>query len=547
MTNSRRRKGLALAAVVAALVASAPLAARADVIARGYVVRLEAGEMYFDIGRAAGLMPGRPVRVKRPIQLRHPVTGKMVTDELPLGGVTVSVVGESLSMAIPEGELAAAVQVGDVVEALIPREEPVAAPPPKPKKPPRPRPAPPPQEPLPSVDADTERVLAVWRQTGGQSLEVRIAAWEAFLAQYPESPYAPAIVEELDTLRAYQEKFAVQSAEARISEPMVGGVDHAPPTKWHYHMALGLAFVLRDPARVRGAWVHYRRAGGDTFRKAELKRDGDGYLRGVIDGPEVEDPGIEYFVEVVTGTGMVGSAVGTPVDPIRIDVTAPKSSQIFVERRNRSRISLSSSYLQFSTLDDCERAGAQRPERECQDYLFIFEADFFYRLRTRLYGIRLGMGVLNGRGGESEPVMDPARAGFNYGYTELEFHLAGQIAFMPRLIAGIGRDGLGFGGEARLRFGAEDGANITFGVSTLAEVGTMSEIRMQWTAFPKVPLGLGIAIGDQPNQGDLGVRFSADIGVRALDWVQPTLQVSYQGRTVEHSGFGAGFGLVFDW
>jgi hypothetical protein len=116
-----------------------------------------------------------------------------------------------------------------------------------------------------------------------------------------------------------------------------------------------------------------------------------------------------------------------------------------------------------------------------------------------------------------------------------------------RGIAGVGQGGLGFGAEARFRLGVEDGTNLSLGASTVSEIGFLTEIRMQWNAMPDFPLGLAVALTDQPSRGDLGVRLTTDIGYRALSWVQPTLRLSYQGRNVDHTGIGAGLGLVFDW
>jgi hypothetical protein len=176
-----------------------------------------------------------------------------------------------------------------------------------------------------------------------------------------------------------------------------------------------------------------------------------------------------------------------------------------------------------------------------------FETDFLFRLRGRyLYGIKVGLGFINGEGGFADEPMAEG-AGFNFGYTELQWRLLSDSAILTRVVAGIGEDGLGFGGEGRLRLGAEDDSNLTFGVSTLEDIGFLSDVRMQWAAIREVPLGLSVGVTDQPNNGDLGVRLGADIGYRALPWFQPTLRVSYQGRSLQHSGVGVGAGVVFDW
>ena len=523
----------ALAALVAA-------DARADVRVRGTVVRIEDGEIYFDVAAGSGLAPGRPARLWRRISVKHPVSARVVSDEIPLGRLSIVAVGQVLSVAVVAGEQEYPVAVGDVVEVLVEREEP--APPPPPAPPPRavdPTPAVP-EGPLPAVDAATQLVVDTWQGTIGKPLEARIASWEVFLAQHPDSPYAAAIGSELENLRTLREKFAVTGEAGEHGEAHISGVEHVAPRQWEFHQPLGLAFLARQ-GRMAGAWLHYRRLGTDTYRRVELHADGDGYLRATIAASEVQAPGVEYFVEVLTAEREVGTAVGSPLAPLQVRVDAPGENLLFRDPRHRSRVSTSVAYVDFGSFD--ERVGTS-------DHMTVFEADFLYRLRTTLYGIRVGMGVLSGEGGQKrprDPGVEAQQAAFNYGYTELELRGRSGLALLTRVIAGEGRSGLGFGFEGRVRLGAEEGTNLTFGASTVAKVGFVSELKFQWMAFPRFPLGLGIAVGDQPTQGDLGVRFTADMGVRALSWLTPTLQISYQGRSLEHSGMGAGLGLVFDW
>jgi hypothetical protein len=539
-----RARGLAalVAFVGVSVLAAAPAAA--DVRVRGTVVRIDDGEIYFDVGDASGLEPGRPARAWRRIHLKHPVTQKPISDEIPLGALHVTAVGRTLSVAVVEGELEYPIQVGDQIEVLVEREEPAPPPPRTPAppvtSPPSTNPLPPAASdgPLPAVDPATQAVVDAWQSTIGKPLDVRIASWEVYLAQHPDSPYAAQVRAELENLKALREKFAVTGAGGAAGEPRVDGVEHQAAKTWEWHQPLGLAFLARKGG-ITGAWLHYRRLGTDTYRRVELAHDGDGYLRATIAASEVQAPGVEYFVEVLTQAHEIGAAVGSPTEPVRVDVAAPGEATLFKDPRNRSRISVSTAYLDFGGFD--HRSGTT-------DHMAVFEADFLYRLRTLLYGIRVGMGVLSGEGGYRDPQLGPAtRAAFNYGYTEVELRGKGSLALLTRLIAGEGKDGLGFGAEARLRLGDEEGTNLTFGASTVEKVGFVSELKFQWMAFPRFPLGLGIAVGDQPNRGDLGVRFSADLGVRVLSWLTPTVQVSYQGRSLEHSGMGAGLGLVFDW
>lgn len=516
-------------------------AAFADKIVSGYIVRIEAKEIYFNISTRDGLNRGSSLRIKRPIKLRHPVSGKQITDWLPIGRAQVTMAGGTLGMARIEDGLLAQVAVGDIVETLVLEDTLEPEPPPTPT-PPSPPPSTEPIKlgPLPELDAHTRQVLTLWQSTSGATVEVRIGAWEDFLARFPDSRYAAAIHEDLEVLRAHRDK--LNPPELDLEDSFTGGLRHNPPTRGRAGEALDLAFLVEE-VDLAAAWIHYRVRGSSSYSKGVLTRDGDDYLRGEIPGSAVRGPGLEYFVEIATNRGRVGTAVGTPDSPVRIDVPSPPITNVFRERKNRSRVTLTSEYLNFATFDtrDGERT----------DAYFLFEADFLYRLRGALYGIRTGLGVINGSGGFADLMYDasnPAeKAGFNYGYAEVELRAKRGFAALLRIVAGVGREGFGLGFEGRARLGVEDGTNLSFGLSRIAEIGFLTELRMQWNAVQNVPLGLAVALTDQPNQGDLGVRLTADIGYRALSWVQPTIRISYQGRTVQHTGLGAGLGLVFDW
>ena len=60
-------------AVVAILVA-APIAHADDEIVRGSVVKVEAAEIYVNLGRDRAIEDGSALRIKRTIKLQHPIT-----------------------------------------------------------------------------------------------------------------------------------------------------------------------------------------------------------------------------------------------------------------------------------------------------------------------------------------------------------------------------------------------------------------------------------------------------------------------------------------
>jgi hypothetical protein len=519
--------------VVLAILAAAP--ARADEIARGAVVKVEDRAAYVDLGVGRGVAPGAPIRFKRPIALRNPVTGERVTDWLPLGSGTVSATGSQLARVVLEPALAGQLHVGDVAEVYV-----VAA---------APEPAPPapaaPAGPPPAVDPATREVLAVWAQQSGQPLAARIAAWEGWLAAHVASPYADAVRDDLDVLRAERDQLAPHRLGLTGDAP-VARVEHVAPTSAEAGHAVPLVFVAgaEPPA---SAWLHYRAVGRPTYHRLLLAREGDIYLRGAIPAAAVRAPGVEYFVEASDARGRSGAAYASADDPARISVASPPLTARFAAAPRRSRLTIRTTYLDFATFDD--RPGDHTDRADWT------EVDVLYRLHGTLWGVRAGYGAFHGKGGSRDhewTPSDPApEEGFNYGYAEAE--LRQPIPHGPplgaalRLIAGVGERGFGMGVEGRGRIGDPDGTNLVFTVGGIAEIGFISELRFMAVPRPRLELGMSVGVTDQPTRRDLGVQVATDLGWRVRPWLIPTLRLSWQGRSAAHAGVGGGLGLVFDW
>lgn len=510
-----------------------PAAARADQIASGLVTKVVEQEIYINLGSGRGLVAGAPVRLKRPVKLRHPISRALVDDWVPLGSARLKQVGGQLSMAVLDGDLAAQVRVGDRVEIYVEgaaaQEAPAA-------------PASPPPADLPAVDPATEEVLTLWASMSGQWIDARIAGWERYLARRPGSPHAAAIRADVAELRRLRD--LLRSPEDTLDSASIGGVEHHPPRHATAGQAAPLAFLIENEEGLSTAWLHYRRRGDASYKRALLERDGDLYLRGSIPAEAVRAPGVEYFVEVATTGGQVGTAVGRPEEPIEVEVERPSIASAFTGAPSRSSVSLRGSYLDFATFDD--RSG------ERTDRFFMTEADFAYKVSGWLHAVRAGFGSVQGEGGFAEARYDdmnrPDKIGFNYGYAEIEIDPPrSHLGFMLRAVSGVGREGFGVGGEGRVRIGDPDGTNVTLGGSRIAEIGFLSDLRLQVASVPRAPIGFTVAVTDQPNEGDLGMLFATDLGWRALPWLVPTVRLSYQARTVVHSGVGAGLGLVFGW
>lgn len=272
------------------------------------------------------------------------------------------------------------------------------------------------------------------------------------------------------------------------------------------------------------------------------------YLRGAIPAAAVTAPGVEYFVEAAVPHGDSGAAFASPSAPSRVEVAPPPAVlEKFAGTRNRTRLSIMGSYLDFANLDD--RMGDRT------DKVAMAEIDVLYRLNSTIYGVRAGFGSYGGIGGFANRTWteaDPApRRGFQYGYAEMELRMPVKkgppVGAAARMYAGVGEEGLALGLAGRLRLGDPDAANLSVGISAVEELGFFSDLRLETRPDQQVPVGISVGVTDQPGQGDLGARLAADVGYRALSWMQPTLRVSWQGRTAVHSGVGAGLGVVFDW
>lgn len=505
--------------------------ARADTIAKGAVVKVEAREIYVNLGTRDQIDDGSRLRIKRPIKVRHPITRAWVEDWLPVGAADVTAAGDRLSMAMLDENLLAAVKPGDVVEIYVERREPVE---PRVHTERAPAGGESNDGPLPTMDPETAAVLAVWAQQRDVTLDARIAAWEGFLAAHATSPHADAIREDLGVLRELREMIAPPS---RAATRTITGVAHDAPTQALPGETVPLVFVLAEPDAIESAWLHYRAGDAPTYQRQLLTREGRQYLRGAIPGDATVAPGVEYFVEAVDASGEAGIAIAATtiaVEPVGL-------ADRFEPQRRRTRLSLVATYLDFATFD--------RRDGDYTDRLTQLEADVTYRIDGRLAGLSAGIGILDGEGGFADPTpaLPTPHTGFQYGYAEAEVAVSQRIGVAGRLIAGVDQTSLELGAEGRLRIGEVDGTSLHLTASQIASIGYLTQVRLQVDPFGAVPLGFSVGVTDRPAQGDLAVRLGVDAGLRTLSWIEPVVRVSYQGRTVEHSGLGAGLGVNFHW
>jgi hypothetical protein len=522
--------------VVLALAVATPAAAE-DEIVRGAIVKVEASEIYINLGRDRAVADGAPIRIKRTIKLQHPVTRQAIEDWIPIGSAVVTQAGGQLSRAVI-GALIDDIKIGDVAEVLIDRPD-------KPGGAPTPTPTPVPQPAGPQVDPPTAAVLAAFALQTGQPIDARIATWESYLSKHPSSPYAAAVRKDVEVLTTLREQMRPRTpADARAISVTLG---HASPPVVRAGAAVPLVFLVDRPDIVASAYLHYRVAGDRTYRRVLLQREHDQYLRGAVPATAAIAPGLDYFVEVSTPAGASGLALGTPAQPIHIDVKAPSSiHDRFGPRPGASSVRLTGEFLDFATFEP--RPGDRT------DTVANANVDFTYRIDRIVQSIAVGYGVLVGRGGFADreySAMDPLpKSAFQFGYADLELALSDKgvrVSAGGKLIAGVGRDGFGLGVEGRLRIGSRDAANLQFIARTLEQIGFVTDIK--FGARPVSDLGFAVSVGatDQPNNGDIGVKLGSELEYFMSPNISLLLRGSWQGRTTKHGGIGGGAGVGFTW
>jgi len=520
-----------------AIVAAVAMQARADTdaIVHGTVVKVEDHEIYVDLGTSRGIADGAPLRLKRPIHLKHPITRAPISDWIPIGAATITQAGSTLSRAVI-GELVDQVQPGDIAEVLVVAEHDASPQPVVASGPP--------------VDPATQDVLRVFAGQANQPIDTRIATWERYLSRHPGSKLAPAITTDLETLRNLRDAMHAPTA-AQINES-VSTVAHHAPSQASLAAAVPVAFVLAQPEHVASAYLHYRTAGTRTYRRLLLVREHDVYLRGVIPADAVRPPGVEYFVELATPSGRTSIALGSPESPTRVEVAAPPILERFAATPDRSSVHVDARYLDFATFD--KRTGNRR------DTMTQATIDFVYRLDGRRPGpsfvesLGVGYGIYDGKGGFADhawTASDPLpTAGFRYGYADIEVggHLASvHVSAGGQVIAGVGRDGFGMGLEGRVRLGDRDDTNLVLSGRTVDQVGYLSEIKLGVRPLDAVMVGVSVGATDQPARGDTGVILGTELELVSLDRVSITARGSWQGRSTQHGGVGGGAGVGFYW
>lgn len=564
------------------------------------VLAVDGKDIYVELGAKDGVGTGSELELLHEVVARDPKSGAVLRDRFALGTITVVKSGAAISVARAEADLAKRVLAGDRVRLVSakrtfvdPWAEQVAAS----KGEPQPT-AVAAAAPSPGAPAVDHAALArqAWQDTLGQPYDARIARWRHLLTSDPKTPYRRAIEAEIQNLEAQSRAREEALARARSAAPttldgriaeliaqlatgpvardvplLVAPIERVVPGR-----PIELAFTAQSPATIAGAWLYVRPDGAPGFTRVALRRDGDAYLRGTIDGSLVRGDRLEWYVDAKLGVdGDVEAVVGSQDEPRVITIERTVEEEPIAEGRTHI-----DGHIDYVDFDGGFGDGF--------DQYTQAELDFTYRFYKPVYAVRLGWGTLTGTGGPKDVIDEDRdrggnacldetgtyrceRMSFTYVYTEVELRVRPNVAIMIRPQAGVlvsdtmstdidhcqggeidpadsrCRFFTGFGMRGRVRLGQELGTNLVLGAAFTSHVGTLLEAAYHWLPNRVVPVQITVQVTDQPVVEDFGVRLIADVGLRKLSWFYPSARVSYQARDIDHSGVSGGFALNFDW
>jgi hypothetical protein len=530
------------------------LASAADVLPteqrEGRVLAVQGNDVILDLSEAQGLAPAGAVELWRPLKLKHPVTGKVVEDRFRIGLLSVRQVRPHMSLATAEGTLDRPPEPGDIVIARVvrPREvaqAPVAVPRAAANTPPA----------LAMEDSDAQALSRLFTELQGAAPQARIDAYGRFTEEHPNNRFVAALQEQAQQLRS----LLGAKGKAPAASPVPGLAHHQRPRLALVGDPLSIGVELDRPAP--GVVMHYKNSKAETFQSLAAQTAAPRFFVATVPGSAVQLDGLEYFIEVVDGSGQARPVVGTSEDPIDV----PTRSDWDYEPPHRPTAT-----AQFVA----DYADYNRLKANDQDYRL--EADFGLRLAdTKLRALRSGFGVYRGVGGTLVDLdqlgKSPRKVGLTYGYLEAEYAFRESVSVIARTLLGLDDNGVSGGLQGHLRIGSDQGTNVTIGGEILGTIGVRGITQLTIAPLSMFPIILRSEVGNQPagvivqngevrpqnanasventstGQSDVGVRGIAQVGYRILPDLVLSVRGSYQGRNIKHSGPGFGGGVLYSW
>ncbi|MDF1564055.1 MAG: hypothetical protein P1V51_13485 [Deltaproteobacteria bacterium] len=534
-------------------------------VAEGQILRIEGPEVYVDLGRRRGGVPGREVSLFRVLRVPDPKTGDTLEDRFFVASGTIAEAGEQLARLEVEPSVATLLSLGDRVtlgprppapapapaEALplvavatpaVPLGAPVTEAPPRLECPP-----PPPER--PSLGPDGQAFRRAFAAAAEGDLTRRELAWQAFLREHPDSDLAGPAQRELESLKVLRGQLS--EVRHRIEAPAGETLARAAPVATEGE-PVPVSLTVDRPEKVSGALLHYRATGEEELKLARMHPIGASTYVAEIPASEVRTPSMDWQVSLQ----LEGDEVDTAVGERGSTRLAVHKAPIAPDRSGRSSVRLAYEYVDFYRFENADRYSH-------------FTADFLYRIRARagsgegalvFHSIRAGYGGYHGRGGDTQAIEaadgDPTTdfedvtevVGFNFGYTELEFHFSPYVGMIARGLVGIDRGGMAGGGQFRLRLGREEGTNLQLGALSIGGLGETYLLQLSWDTVPRMPMSGRVEVTTHPVvESDIGVRLIYEARYEFTPWFELGGQVGYGLRNINHGGLSAGVSTVFNW
>ena len=535
-------------------------AAPGEAVFSAHIVSIDGEDFFIDLTSNNGVHPGDIVELWRPLRITHPVTRRTLEDRFRIGSVRLGQVGQVVSLARPEGELARPPKLGDIV--LVRRAASVVPAVPGAQLPPAPNlPVPPGQPASTTVPEDPEaaELTRIFDALRGSDPVARIRAYEDYVRRRPDAKYAAVLYEEAQALRRLiAAERAGSQAPTDASQPadVPRIVQFDQPFSVIAEAPLSLGVELAGP--VQGAILHVRNGGEVAYTTEPMKLAGSGYYTAVVPASRMRAGSLEYFLEATGPAGLALPLRGQAEQPLRIVVAAvPKP--LPPERLDAT----------FTLLTDL----ASYNGLKSNDYAWQTEGVFGLRYGdVGVRAFRSGFGVYRGAGGTIEDLdvlgRQPRAIGLTYGYLELEFGASEFVSFLGRTVVGLRDDGLSGGAQGAMRLGNDRKTNLLLGGEFLGGVGMRGFTQLELNTFPRVPIVIRSEVTNQPAgvsdptpraqdtssttpvssaPTEVGARGIVQVGYRFLPPLVVALRASYQGRTINHAGPGLGAAVTYSW
>lgn len=248
--------------------------------------------------------------------------------------------------------------------------------------------------------------------------------------------------------------------------------------------------------------LRYRRTGEGKSVETKMKMTDIGRYSAEIDPDWVEPPSIEYQIIYQDSTG--ATRILPEEGSFKTDVK-PRPFSRLMELKSLygrpSAFTLSGMTVNFG---------------QGQGNYSGTTLDYHHRIFTKLYGIRMGAGLLHGETPDGEAT------NYTYALAEIELRLARYFSVLPRVTLGVQEDGFSMGGHFFVRVGREVSYNLLLGTSAISNVGgEFLVINLN------APAGKALTLGGEVRVSDLFSESEAsNAGPGLIMSVLPQLRIS---------------------